>query len=575
MTTLGLNGLGINPAACLVKDNHLLAFGAEERFNRLKESFGAMPKHATAFCLAQAGVSLAEVDHIAFGWNAPLYRWKMPLFVAKTALQYASLKGDKGNIYRAIEQLVKYRPANVELAIAEMLRSIGYGGALPNVFYAPHHLAHAASVYYTSGFDAAHVLVIDGSGENQCTTIYRAEGTRLFPVRSFAIPHSLGWFYQSITEWLGFSPNSHEGKTMALAAYGQPNAAIRQKLAKMLRLSEGGGYAYVPRFSFAGRHTQGNVFSADLVALLGQPRGAHAPINDYHREVAFGAQQLLEEAAVGLVRAVVKDPVFSGNLCLAGGVALNCKMNGVVAQVEGVKQVYVSPVSSDDGSALGAAMLCAVQQGEDPRFAMTHAYYGPSFLPHEIEQVLQQAKVGYTRPPSITAAVAQLLAEGKIVGWFQGGMEIGARALGHRSILAHPALLAMRDKVNREVKNRETWRPFAASILADDATLYLKNPQSAPFMAMAFATTPLAVTHLSAALHIDGTTRPHLVTSAANPRYYELIKAFGALTGVNALLNTSLNTNEEPIVCTPQQALKAFYGSGLDALALGDFLLQK
>lgn len=575
MNVLGLNGLGINPAACLLQDNKLVAFGAEERFNRIKESFGQMPTLATSFCLQEARLALADVDAIAFGWDAPLYRWHMPWFVVKTALRYASWSGDRGGAARAWEQLVKYRPASVEQAIAAMLKAGGHTGSLPPVVYVPHHLAHAASVFYTSGFAAAHILVIDGSGEDKCTTLFRAEGTAIVPLRSYPIPHSLGWFYQSITEWLGFRPNSHEGKTMALAAYGRPNLNVRQQLAQMLSLGAAGAYTYRPKYSFAGQHTKGEVYSTAMERLLGTARAAHEPIEDLHRDVAFEAQQLLERAVVQIGHEIAKDPSFSGRLCVAGGVALNCKMNGVLAQVKGVREVYVSPVSSDDGAALGAALCAVARTGADPRFVLPHAYYGPSFLPQEIEQVLQQAQVTFTRPQEITTAVAQLLAEGKIVGWFQGKMEIGARALGNRSILANPLLPTLRDKVNTEVKNRETWRPFAASILAEDAALYLKNPQSAPFMAIAFDTTPHAQQQIAAALHIDGTTRPQLVTSAANPRYYALLKAFGQLTGANVLLNTSLNTREEPIVCTPAQALRAFQASGLDAIAIGDFLVLK
>lgn len=575
MNILGINGLGVNPAACIWQNNGLKAFAAEERFNRLKESFGLMPRQATAFCLQSARLNIKDIDAIAFGWNAPLYNWYMPYFVAKTALQYTSAGGDRGNIYKALEQLIKYRPGNVQRALTDMLRVAGSGEKIPRVVFYNHHLAHAASSYYPSGFDAAHILVIDGSGENQCTSIFKAEGADIKLVETIKIPHSLGWFYQSITEWLGFTPNSHEGKTMALAAYGSYDEGIQQKLKRLLQLKQNGGYTYNPVYSFAGRHTKGNIFSNELEQVLGSARSKGENFTPYHYNVAFNTQYLLEKAAGALVARIAADKTFSGNLCLAGGVALNCKMNGALMQLEGVSRVFVPPVSSDDGTALGAAMLYARQKGADPRFSMQHAYYGPAFTDTEIEIVLKQCKLPYTHTQNIAQATAQLLAQGKIVARFNGAMEVGARALGNRSILANPAIKGMKDRVNAEIKGRESWRPFAVSVLSDAGNQLVEHAAHSPFMTTAFKVRPQALPLIAEGVHIDGTTRPQFVTSTANSEYYSLITAFEKITGVPALLNTSFNTNEEPIVCTPAQAIKAFYATGLDAMALGSFMLLK
>ena len=575
MNILGINGLGINPAACLWQAGKLTALAAEERFTRQKESVGMMPVGAAAWCLQQAKISLEQIDAIAFGWYAPRYQFYMPFFVAKTALQYASFNSDKGAFKNALEQLAKYRPDAVRSALGKMCKAIDANVKVPPVYFYRHHLAHAASAYFASGMEQAHIIVVDGSGEDKCTTIFSAQGEEITQVETMQIPHSLGWFYQSITEWLGFTPNSHEGKTMALAAYGKYDADTMFKLQQMLSIDTDGAYSYNPRFSFAGKHTTGSVYSTKLEALLGKARAADSALLPYHYNVAYAAQSLIESAMLGLLKRVTKLPNFNGNICLAGGVALNCKMNGILAAHPAVKNVFVPPVSSDDGTALGAAMLHAKAMGINHRLSMQHAYYGPSFSDKEIEQALRQTTMPFSLEPCIEKTAASALAQGKIIGWFQGAMEAGARALGNRSILAHPAIEGMSNKVNLQVKNREAWRPFAASILCDAKDRLLLHAQHAPFMTIAFSTTAEAQQLIPEAIHTDGTTRPQLVTPEANYLYHRLISEFEKQTGIPALLNTSFNDKEEPIVCTPEQAVKTFLSTGLDALAIGNYWLQK
>src|SRR5690606_26770550 len=395
MNIIGINRLGINPAACLLQNGNLKAFAAEERFNRYKESFGLMPAAATSFCLESASLSINDIDAIAFGWDANLYSWHMPFFFAKNGLLNSNFQSDEQNAFKALEQLIRYRPSNVKKVIAEMLRSKKHGSKLPEIYFLNHHLSHAASAYYSSSFESAHILVVDGSGENQCTSIFHAAGKDITLIETFKIPHSLGWFYQSITEWLGFSSNKHEGKTMALAAFGKPNAEVENKLQLMLQHDGKGNYMHNPQYSFAGNHLHGNVFSEKLTALLGKPRTSNEPLSDYHHDIAYAAQHLLEEVIVAIVKRISCYKNFNGNLCLPGGVTLNCKMNGVVAQMDEVKKLFVPPVCSDDGTALGAAQLVAVKKQSDPRSEMLHPYYGPTYDNADIEKVLKQAKIPY------------------------------------------------------------------------------------------------------------------------------------------------------------------------------------
>jgi len=572
---LGINGLGVMPSACLVIDGKLIAFAEEERFTRHKGSFGAMPAHASKYCLHSAGLNLKDIDYVAFGWNASLYRFYMPLFVAKTFVMHAGKSQDAYNFYRVLDELIKYRPGSVKRYLKEMFLNVGLGGMMPPVHFIPHHLSHAASTFYTSGFDKAHILVIDGSGEDRCTSVFKGNGRNITPVMTFKIPHSLGWFYQSITEYLGFSPNSHEGKTMALAAYGKPDADILQKLKKMICYDEKGNYTYNPDFSFSGAHSSGRIYSDLMVQHLGEARKAGEPITAYHQNIAYSAQFILEEIVQRLVLQISKLPGYGGKLCIAGGVGLNCKMNGAVAILNEVEEIFVPPLSGDSGTALGAALCLAQLKGDNPVQKMEHAYWGPEYSNFEIEALLKQCKARYTKHNDIALTTARLLAENKILGWFQGRMEAGQRALGARSILANPQDKKMSNTINEEVKGRESWRPFAASIIYEYRDKFVTKPQPSAFMAISFNVKPEAVNKIAAAVHIDNTTRPQFVKKEDNPRYWKLISEFGNITGVYALLNTSFNTNEEPIVCTPQQALKCFYGSGMDYLAIGDFLVEK
>jgi carbamoyltransferase len=575
MKIIGINGLGVVPSACLLADGKLIAFAEEERFTRLKGSFGMMPGRAAKFCLDFAGLKLEDIDYIAFGWDCNLYRFYMPLFIAGKYLTRSPKAQGSSNIFKVAEELVKYQPSNVTRLLTEMFRTAGVKGKIPPIEFVPHHLAHAASAFYTSGFDKAHILVIDGSGENRCTTILKGEGTNLTMVKSFKIPDSLGWFYQSITEFLGFMPNRHEGKVMALASYGVRDETILGKMKQMISYDSNGDYRYHAEYCISGHHDNGKIYSEQMVELLGPPRFHGEPIMDTHRNIAFAAQLVLEEIATNMVRAVSSMQGYNGNICIAGGVGLNCKMNGAIAALPEVKDIFVPPVSNDAGTALGAAMYLSNKKNYDPRFKMEHAYWGPAFSNGQIKQTLTRSAVRFTEEPNIELTTAKLLAENKIVGWFQGRMEAGSRALGARSILASPLPKTMRDTINEKVKGRENWRPFAASILDEEKHKYIAQPKQSPFMALAFKVTDEMAEKIPSAVHIDSTTRPQFVTKQTNARYWNLINEFGKLTGVYALLNTSLNTNEEPIVCTPEQALRAFYASGMDYLAIDNFLLHK
>ncbi len=575
MNIIGINGLGVLPSACLLQNGKIVAFAEEERFTRYKGSFGAMPSKSMRFCLDYAGLSLKDIDYIAFGWNCNIYRFYMPMFLAYKYLTRSPKFQSTSNLSSFASEMIKYNPGNVKAKIFEMIRSAGLKGEIPPIEFISHHMSHAASSFYLSGFDSSYILIIDGSGEDTCTSIYKGDGLDITLISKVKIPDSLGWFYQSFTEFLGFTPNNHEGKLMGLAAYGNEDEEISAKLDKILKSKPSGKYKYEAKYSFLGNHVQGKVFSEELCELFGNPRNPKDEISDYHKNLAFAVQKKLEDTVLKIVEWIIGREDFNGNICIAGGVALNCKMNGVIADLPEIKNLYVPSCPSDAGSAKGAALVLAKQLGNNPIQKIEHAYWGPEYFDEEIEKFLKKCRLNFTKPDNLENEIAKLLTENHVIGWFNGRMESGSRALGARSILASPLKKDMKDIINLKVKNRENWRPFAASILWEEREKFVFSDADSPFMATAFTVRPEIVDKITSAVHVDNTTRPQFVKKEHNEKYWNIIKYFGDLTGVYAILNTSFNTNEEPIVENPMQAVKAFYGSGMDYLAIGSYLLKK
>ncbi len=590
MNVLGIIAcdVGGHPSACILKDGQLLAFVEEERFVRVKQALGYFPSHSIRFCLDRAGLTLAEVDAIAFGWDANAYRWRFPLFLARSFVSHL-LRPSRvrarsvpegrpslgAGVLAGMRSLLSFQPRVLTESIVLGLRDAGYkDGRIPPIVFVKHHLAHAASAFYCSGFQESAVLVFDGHGEQNTTSIFRGEGKRLTLLKEIDIPHSLGWFYSAFTEFLGWSPNEGEVKLMGLAPFGKPDEEIEALVADVLQLTDD-GFRVNADYLFYGRRSYAKFFSDALVERLGSPRGAKEPLTDRHRDIARAVQSRLETAGIHLAKLALRL-AGSRNLCLAGGVALNCKMNGEIHKQGVAEQLFVQPIAYDGGVSLGAAQVVAMDKGDDCRFLLDHLYWGPEYSDAEIEAVLELNRVAYRRSEQPAEEAARLIAEGQIVGWFQGRLECGPRALGGRSILADPRKPEMKDRVNDRVKFREAWRPFALSIQEEHFAAYAKKPAPSPFMIMAFEVADGKHDDIQSAMHwVDHTTRPQTVSRQTNPRYWELLEAFRRLTGVPGVLNTSFNVKDEPIVCTPRDAVRCFYGSGMDALVIGSFVIEK
>jgi carbamoyltransferase len=432
--------------------------------------------------------------------------------------------------------------------------------------FVDHHLAHAISAYGYSGFGEAAIVVLDGRGAWEATSIWRGYSGRIDHVLTIPFPDSIGHFYSEFTEFLGFHRNSDEWKVMGLAPYGQPDVKLDAFI----------DHAIAPYHVNWNRLTgNGSGASSAMTELLGPRRIEESEIDDRHKNIAYAVQEACEIAMMNVVRMAIAK-TRCRNLCLAGGVALNSKANGKILISGLVDKMFVQPAASDDGVALGAALAPYLDNnGKLPSKAMRHGYWGPSFEDNAIEDTLRTFKLRYARVADPASTAAELLSHGKILGWFQGRMEFGPRALGNRSILADPRDPEMNAKVNNAVKFREWWRPFAPSILKEFAGEYLEHASDSPFMILTNLVRPEKRSIIPSVTHVDGSTRPQTVEKDINPLYWTLINEFGKRTGVPVIMNTSFNLRGEAIVNTPTEAVRTFFSSGMDALIIGSFMVEK
>lgn len=571
MNVLGISCNGPNPAAALVMDGRLVAMAEEERFVRIKTAPTHFPSNAVDYCLNQGELELKDIDRVACAWDANKYVDFMPSFYAGLGSKY----GDKGRLtdFSQHHILNFYHPEFMKLRIQGGLTHGRRSGPVPEITFLQHHLCHAASTFYCSGFEESAVLTVDGSGEEQSTVLWKGDRSGLTQLESVDLPHSFGWLYAAITEFLGFRPYSDEGSVMGLACYGGPVDEIESAFDRIVRITDSGS-EIDPYLMHFGEHQNGARFTDRLLDLLGPNRFRNDPILKKHENIAWSLQNKLEQSMIGLLTPLMHS-AGSRNLCLAGGVALNCKMNQVLRNSTLVDNIFIQPASSDAGTALGAAMIISHEKGFDPFAEMTHAYWGPEFTNDQIQISLDNLRLSYKQSSDIAADMAKRISQGEIVGWFQGRAEIGPRALGSRSILANPLDESTKDRLNDAVKYREPWRPFAPSILEHHAADYLVNPVLHPFMILTFDVVESKAVQIPAVVHVDQTVRPQTVKQADNPLYYRLIQEFESITRVPMVLNTSFNVKGEPVVNSVEDAVRCFYGSGLNSAAIGDFILEK
>ena len=560
MLTLGLSNMR-DAAAALVENGRVIAAAEEERFVRVKH-VTALPVQAIRYCLRAAGVRLCDVDAVAVPWKYWQIGRRGALAIG-SMLRSPQLCWVKGK--RSVERVAREWKELVFLR-SYLTRQID-GTACPKPVFLDHHLCHAASTVLVSPFDRAAVLIVDGASEAHTTMLARADDQDIQVLQRIPLPHSAGQFYAAITSYLGFKPDHDEYIVMGLAAYGEP------RFAQVLRLLPDGAFelnTMVLDFHLA-RH---RLFSPEFLRLLGPNRHPGEEITQRHRDVAASAQMVLEETLLHLARHLQRLTGLD-RLCLAGGVAYNCVANSRLWREAGFREVYIPSAAGDSGAAMGAALWLTHRRGAlTERMIMRSASWGPEFTEQECLAALERAGLRAERLPDdqLCERVARELANGRLVCWFQGRMEWGPRGLGNRSLLADPRREDMGELINAKVKFRELFRPFAPSVLEERASEYFDLPSPSPFMLLTVPVRPSAKGLIPAVVHVDGSARVQTVDATSNPRYRLLLETFGRQTSVPVLLNTSFNVNE-PIVCTPDEAINCFLRTEVEWLVLGNLLV--
>ena len=578
MYILGINAYHGNASAAIVADGRLLAAVEEERFNRVKYAAG-FPAAAIRYCLDTAGITLREVNHIAIPRNPwarlgtkLLYALRMPSFASERAKVLTQFVG----IPEALAKAFDVSPDSIRAKFHRV----------------EHHQAHLASTFYVSPFDQAALLSADGLGDFASTMWGVGRGDRMHIDGAIAFPHSLGLYYTAMSQYLGFRKFGDEYKVMGLAAYGEP--AYMDEYRRIVRNTRGIGFRLGLKY-FKHHRTGpemtwrdsdktpelGALYSDYMAKRLGPAREPSAPVEKKHRDGAASLQARLEEVLFQMLRALharTKQKV----VCLAGGVAFNCVANGKIVDQTPFEKIFVQPAAGDAGLAIGAAYFVHHQILGQPRvFVMENSYWGPGYTHEKIAAAIKASPlqseglvISEHHEKEIAMEAAKEIADGKILGWFQGRAEWGPRALGNRSIVADPRRPDMKETLNARIKHREMFRPFAPSILAEFTGEYFEKSDPCPFMTQAYSVRPEKRDVIPAPTHVDGTGRLQTVTYQENPRYWRLIREFANLTGVPVVLNTSFNDNE-PIVCRPEEAIDCFRRTKMDVLVLGDFLIRK
>ncbi len=569
MYILGLSSYAHEASCALIKDGIVKWVLEEERFNREKHTW-RYPKNAIEICLNQEGISIEDIDHITFFWSP----WRevsgnilhfLRYFPKTINLLFAPSSGADMTFFSRIGL-----KSNIGRCIQQHFNTV----KPVKVHFIEHHLAHAASAFFVSRFDEAAILTIDGRGESTCSMLSIGNKNKIKKLQEIKLPHSLGHLYAAITHYLGFRPFFDEWKVMGMSAYGTDKYC--RMFEDILHFDKNGIYRLNLKYFKFHSHGQNQWLSDYFFEKFGPARDKDSPYNQRYFDIAYALQKTVEEAGLRLAQRL-KNITGVSNLCMAGGVVLNCLMNKRIVEDSGFENFFIQPIANDAGTSLGSGLYYYHHiLGKDRNFIFDSVYLGPEYSDEEIESILRKVGLKYKKVNDIAKETAVYIAEGKIVGWFQGRMEAGPRALGNRSIVVDPRDVKMKDRLNLRVKKREFFRPFAPSVLEEKVDEYFIMPkaQSSPYMILIGDVRRDKQTVIPAVTHADGTARVHTVSKKINPKFWQLISEFERLTGVPVLLNTSFNENE-PIVCTPSDAINCFMRTDFDVLAIGDFLVEK
>jgi len=559
MNILGISCFYHDAAACLMKDGRVVAAAEEERFTRKKHDFD-FPNNAIEYCLREGNISIDEVDYVGF-YEKPLIKFERIL------LSYMA------TFPRSFGAYLKAMPLwlGQKLWIPSLIRrELDYNG---EVLFSDHHMSHAASAFLFSPFEEAAILTTDAVGEWSTTAYGVGRGNKVEIMKEIRYPHSLGLFYSAVTAHLGFKVNNDEYKVMGLASYGKPT--YYDALKKVIDIRPDGSYRL--DMSYFAYHYGLTMLSDKFRREFGEPREPESELSQQNMDLAASVQLVLEEVLLNAANHLY-ELTHMDALCMAGGVALNCVANGRILGETPFKDIWVQPAAGDDGGSVGVAAYIWNVLLDNPRVhVMNDAYLGPSFTTEEVRAFLDNEGISYEEYDieELLPLTAQMIADSLIVGWFQGRMEFGPRALGSRSILANPCDPDMKDILNDKVKHREDFRPFAPVLLREKVGEYLKPDYPMPFMVILSEVREEKRAEIPSVTHVDGTARPQTVTKEHNGIYYDLIVEFEKITGTPVLINTSFNVRGEPIVCTPENAYRCFAGTGIDVLVMDRFVIRK
>jgi carbamoyltransferase len=568
MNILGINAFHGDAAAALVQDGRLVAAVAEERLNRQKHCAG-FPARAIEYCLREGGIRLKDIDHIGISRKPSANFHRKVIQGFKRILL--------PNTWRAVSSMASV--GNVRTHFSALESSMGPLGSHCRVHHLEHHLTHAASAFLVSPFKKAAILTLDGFGDFSSGLLGIGEEGKIRVIQRIHFPHSLGVFYTALTQYLGFPHYGDEGKVMALASFGEPR--YMSQMRKLVWFDPDSlvqlGLPYFTHHSRGvamswaeGSPSVATLYSEKLEQLLGPARKRGEELNQHDYDVAASLQGHLEEVILEIARHLASQ-TGETRLCLAGGVALNSVVNGRIREETPFRELFIQPAAADDGTSIGCAFLIQHQILGQPRsFVMDHAYWGPSYTESEIERALAGFNLKGEKLAAPEKAAAESISQGKVIGWFQGRMEFGPRALGNRSILGDPRNPGMKALLNERVKHREPFRPFAPSLLQEETGRLFNQDYPSPYMLLVYKVRPGLEQQIGGALHIDQTGRLQTVTESQNPLYYRLLQELKARTGQGIVINTSFN-DSEPIVCTPEDAIKCFLGTKMDELYLGGY----
>jgi len=556
-------------SAVLIQDGEIIAAAPEERFTRAKRT-RYFPQNAIQFCLDKEDCRIEDIDYFSTSWNPGVYFKSFnPLFSGRRRF--------KGEYLYAIPdyllQFFKHRHAEY------IEQNIQLFNTQCRIYFIQHHHAHIGNAYFLSPFDNAAILIADEQGEFSSVTYASGIDNDIKIFQSQSYPHSLGTFYSGFTDFLGFRPNSDEWKVMALSAWADTSDKYYDKVRKMVELLPEGRFELDLSYfnTYDPEQPEPNMYTEKFIKNFEAPRKRDQPLSEREYKLASAMQQVAEETAFHLLDWLYKKSKQK-NLAVAGGFFMNSVLNGKILRNTPFEKIFISSCPDDSGSSIGSALYLyhEILRGKKRR-PLTHNFFGPKFSNKEIEKTIKKFQLNHKFVGDIEKFTAQLLSEDKLVGWFQGRMEFGQRALGNRSILTTPKKKDMKDKVNRAVKYREAFRPFAPSILLEDTDDYFDIDEGveAPFMEKVYRIKQGKRNLIPAVVHVDGSGRLQTVTKDTNPKFHKLLREFKKITGVPVLLNTSFNLSGEPIVCTPKDAVRTFYSCGLDVLVMGNYVIIK